>query len=209
MIALTQPTSLYLYFDQHDILIYVGITGRGVSRNSEHGLKSWWPYVCRQEVRHFESRDAAATAERALIRKHCPPFNTQHNPASGRVRAAYLAFRDSQEAKTRRSLSVVVELDCHDPDELGRMRFRTRLEDADIASALVPIKKGQVRAYGFRKNPSLVCGLERVGPVAILTVSRHTSPEIVRAYANVRFLAVDGGVQLRNMHVVTHRPGEH
>lgn len=208
MIAVSQPTSLYLYFDKHDILIYVGITGRGLSRNSEHATKSWWPYVCRQEVRHFDSREAASAAERQLIRKHCPPFNTQHNPASERVRVAYLAFREGQDAKPRRALASVVELDCHDPDPLGRLRFRTRLEDADIASALLPIKKGQVRAYGFRKNPSLVCALEKVGPVAVLTVARHVSPTILRAYANVRLLAADAGVQLRNMHVVTDRPGE-
>ena len=34
--SIVTPTSVYLYYDQHDILIYVGITSRGVRRNIEH-----------------------------------------------------------------------------------------------------------------------------------------------------------------------------
>lgn len=89
------PTSVYRYFDRDGILLYVGITGRGMSRNSEHNKsKDWWPYVTRQEVDHCKTRRAALNLERETIRQFRPPFNTQHNPGSDETRAIYLAHRD-------------------------------------------------------------------------------------------------------------------
>lgn len=84
------PTSVYLYFDALDVLIYVGITSRGATRQREHNSdKDWWQYVARQEVRHFDTRPQALVEERRLIEKHLPPFNRIHNPAHLEARAAY------------------------------------------------------------------------------------------------------------------------
>jgi hypothetical protein len=89
------PTSVYRYYDEWDTLIYVGITGRGVTRNREHNRdKEWWPFVARQEVDHFDTRDDAARRESALIAKYRPPFNTSQNPSAASTRAGYLAMRE-------------------------------------------------------------------------------------------------------------------
>lgn len=89
------PTSVYRYYDKHGVLLYVGITGRGMARNAEHNkTQEWWPYVTRQEVDHYKSRRAAGNIEKQLIQQHRPPFNVQHNPGHGDVRDAYLTFRN-------------------------------------------------------------------------------------------------------------------
>lgn len=88
-----QPTSLYKYYDSWGVLLYVGITSRGIARNVEHDGKNWWQYVSRQEVEHFESRKDALNAEANLIKEYCPPFNIQHNNFSTESRDAYIAFR--------------------------------------------------------------------------------------------------------------------
>lgn len=109
-----QPTSVYLYYDESDILIYVGITARGVSRQREHNSdKSWWSLVRRQEVEHYDSRVAAARRETDLITTWCPPFNTPQNP-DGSVRDVYLAYREHGSAvpdNKRVPLRVVVTVD--------------------------------------------------------------------------------------------------
>jgi hypothetical protein len=87
------PTSLYLYYDQFDVLLYVGITSRGIKRNLEHNAdKEWWQYVSRQEVRHLPDRPAALRAERDLIIQLNPPFNKVHNPDHESLAAAYRRF---------------------------------------------------------------------------------------------------------------------
>lgn len=89
------PTSVYLFYDKHGLLLYVGITSRGVARQSEHNsTKEWWPYVARQEVEHYPNRRHAAERERGLIRRFRPPFNKQHNPDHEATRAAYLDMHD-------------------------------------------------------------------------------------------------------------------
>ena len=90
------PTSVYRYYDKHGVLLYVGITGRGLARNSEHNkTKEWWQYVTRQEVEHYKTRRAAHNIEKELIRQHRPPFNVQHNPGCAETRDAYLSFRNA------------------------------------------------------------------------------------------------------------------
>lgn len=86
------PTSVYRYYDATGVLLYVGITSRATTRQREHNAdKEWWPYVARQQVEHFPSRQAAHDHEKALIRKFHPPFNRQHNPDHEAIRTLYLA----------------------------------------------------------------------------------------------------------------------
>ena len=85
------PTSLYKYFDHDDVLLYVGITSRGVARNTEHNKsKSWWQYVVRQTVEHHRNRKSAEEREAALIKKFAPPFNKRGNFDYKEANAAYL-----------------------------------------------------------------------------------------------------------------------
>lgn len=93
------PTSVYLYYDRHDVLLYVGITGRGVTRQRQHNRdKPWWQFVTRQEVEHYPSRIGASSRERELIQQYQPPFNTQHNHHWMDTRAAYLGLVEAADA---------------------------------------------------------------------------------------------------------------
>ena len=99
----SDPTSLYLYYDSNDLLLYVGITKRGMSRNREHNAtQEWWPFVARQEVEHFRSRGAALIAEKETIRRLYPPFNKHHNPEYHAMRQAYLDLRASGKLPNRK-----------------------------------------------------------------------------------------------------------
>lgn len=90
---LAVPTSVYRYYDVHNILLYVGITSRGARRNQEHNAgKEWWAWVHRQDVDHYASRELATAREKHLIESHRPPFNKQHNRDHAAQRAAYLLF---------------------------------------------------------------------------------------------------------------------
>lgn len=90
-IVTPSPTSVYRYYDRNGLLLYVGITSRGIKRNREHNdTKEWWPYVHRQSVTHFPTREDALAREKSLIVKFHPPFNTQHNPDHDEMRALYL-----------------------------------------------------------------------------------------------------------------------
>lgn len=85
------PTSVYRYYDRFGVLIYVGITSRALLRQREHNdTKEWWPFVARQEVEHYPTRDVAALHERSLIAEFLPPFNRHHNPHHQEMRSAYL-----------------------------------------------------------------------------------------------------------------------
>ena len=145
-----EPTSLYRYFDKNGVLLYVGITGRGIARNAEHNkTQPWWQYVARQEVDHFRSRDEALSAERITIETYRPPFNQRHNPEWPEVRDAYLAL-----VATNRVPRVTVQaqikrlgrcLPAHQLDFDGnRWLFSTRPEHRPIVEAF------DRDVYGFR-----------------------------------------------------------
>ncbi|MET8648505.1 hypothetical protein [Nocardia aurea] len=94
-VRMNVPTSLYLYYDRDSVLLYVGITNRGIKRNSEHNAdKEWWPYVASQEVRHLPSREEAVRIEREVIAERRPPFNKQHNPGHEELAEEYIAYSD-------------------------------------------------------------------------------------------------------------------
>lgn len=93
-----ENTSLYKYYDDAGILIYIGITSRGIARNIEHNTsKDWWPYVSTQEVEHFPDRPTALKRERELIHLLRPPFNKEHNPDHQELVDEYLETRRSME----------------------------------------------------------------------------------------------------------------
>jgi hypothetical protein len=69
-------TSLYRVWDSRGRLLYVGITGRGMSRLFEHAAgKTWWVDVSKVTVVHFASRVAAEEAELQAIRIERPRHN--------------------------------------------------------------------------------------------------------------------------------------
>lgn len=73
------PTSVYLLWDEHKQVIYVGITKRRMHRMSQHSMKEWWTEVRGARFLHYESLRAAQAAEKRLIRELRPRYNVHFN----------------------------------------------------------------------------------------------------------------------------------
>jgi predicted GIY-YIG superfamily endonuclease len=88
---MSDPTSVYRYYDAAGRHIYVGVTSRGPQRQAQHAVTAgWWPHVRSQDVEHLDTREAALRREKWLIERHRPPFNIQHHPDPENAKAAYL-----------------------------------------------------------------------------------------------------------------------
>lgn len=76
----TEKTILYRYFDSEGELLYLGITGNNLRRQSEHRRDSgWFDLVCSATFQHFDSRSEAEMAERMAITKERPIYNKTYN----------------------------------------------------------------------------------------------------------------------------------
>lgn len=72
-------TILYRYFDSKDQLLYVGITGDQLKRQSQHRRSSkWFDQIAFAKFQHFTSRAEAAAAEVTAIQEEKPLFNQHH-----------------------------------------------------------------------------------------------------------------------------------
>lgn len=72
--------TLYRMYDGADKLLYVGISGRGARRFTEHrGAKAWWAQVSTIKVEHYASKDVALEAEEQAIWDEEPIHNVRHN----------------------------------------------------------------------------------------------------------------------------------
>lgn len=86
----TVPTSLYVYRDTRGVVLYVGITSRGMNRSFEHAEAApWWTYAATTSIQHYADRATALAAEAEAIRRFRPPFNKQHNLDWSELREAY------------------------------------------------------------------------------------------------------------------------
>lgn len=191
------PTSVYLYYDDTDVLIYVGITGRGVTRNTEHNIsKDWWGFVSRQEVRHFPSREGALTEERMLIRKHRPPFNVQHNPDHKQARAAYVSLAvmkslplDATEGRElRRHLPLEVL-----PNPLPGHSFTLHTRPEHYAALSLSGVSGLdpnhsvVVSTPQRMKSGRVLNSRLVGGMLVIGITgKYLPPEVVCAHASIK-----------------------
>lgn len=72
-------TILYRYFDSEGRLLYVGITGNQLKRQSQHRRSSlWFDQIASAKFEHFQSREEAEVAEVRAIQDEKPTFNQQH-----------------------------------------------------------------------------------------------------------------------------------
>jgi hypothetical protein len=203
------PTSVYLYYDKYDVLIYVGITRRGIRRQGEHNAtKEWWPLVARQGVEHFATREDALVRERSLIEAHTPPFNKQHNPVHSQVRQAYLLFAAAQAQPVKwqtaaREMQMQLRLEPHRFGRQDHHVLRTFIDDADVAAVMrvAKLPNGEsARVFGLGKKAGHVVKIEHHGPIALIHLSTKAHP-ILDGYASIKFAADQRGLELRNVHV--------
>lgn len=74
-----ERTTLYRFYDAHDVLLYVGITNNPTSRWAEHSRSKFeWQQAVRATLEHFPSREEAHKAEIAAIQAEKPRWNIQH-----------------------------------------------------------------------------------------------------------------------------------
>lgn len=91
------PTALYRYFDEADLLLYVGISDRLRSRTGSHiAGSSWMDFAVRSTIERHPTRAIALEAEEAAIHAEHPLFNHQHNdtPEARRALVEYLIKHD-------------------------------------------------------------------------------------------------------------------
>lgn len=190
-------TSVYLYYDAADILIYVGITNRGIRRNVEHNVdKDWWSCVARQEVEHHETREKALAREKALIYAHCPPFNKHHNPSHDQMLLAYQMFRTTHGGEQDvlgilRAMDKRLPLDVHHYGRMDHMAFRTRVSEAPIAALLrTPPGPDLPKAYGYpakKGGASRIARMEMVGPLAVFHMTGRRIHPVSHVEAHVKY----------------------
>ena len=177
MIDPTAETSVYLYYDNTDVLIYVGITQRGSTRNSEHNkLRSWWQYVARQEIEHHPTRTDALLREAGLIRRFRPPFNVQHNTYYREMRHAYELYASgnaiAQDPKALlKSLSGKIPLHFFGEDDHNGHIFRTEAAHVSIGFRLQEFN-GAKLINGSGTKIGRVTEICQCGPFVLI----HTQP---------------------------------
>jgi hypothetical protein len=69
-------TALYRFYNQHDELLYIGISNKPRARWKTHEAKQpWWPEVITREVEWFDTRPEAERAETTAISAENPRWN--------------------------------------------------------------------------------------------------------------------------------------
>lgn len=185
---MTEPTSVYLYYDAHDVLVYVGITSRGIGRNREHNTsKSWWKHVARQTVEHFPDRASAHAREVDLISRFTPPFNVQHNPSHVQMREAYEAMLaqslgDLDPVDLVRALGKSLPLVLFEQND-NEYVYRTQVEHSAVAARLTPTGAKQAKVIIGDGPVGHIKKVESRGPLALIhaVIRRGTSAELAEA----------------------------
>jgi hypothetical protein len=118
---MSEPTSLYRFYDARGVLLYIGITNDMARRFGNHGeKKSWHPIAVQVSIQHYPSREAALAAEAAAIVAEAPLYNIQHNmgrhttaPDPSKQAAGRWEFKNRRSGYRRQcDLVLYPELDC-------------------------------------------------------------------------------------------------
>jgi predicted GIY-YIG superfamily endonuclease len=143
--ARSGATSVYKYYDRNRVLIYVGVTGAGMTRQRQHNAdKQWWPFVAEQSLEHFDSRDDALRREYTLITTFRPPFNKQHNPDHKDICQAYVRMSQTNELTPKSAVRAIKQfaasgrrtINLHPSTTNGETSFLTHVDDYALASVL-------------------------------------------------------------------------
>jgi len=204
-------TSVYLYYDAYDVLIYVGVTARGARRQAEHNKdKPWWSFVDHQDVEHLPTRAQALSRESTLIRSRRPPFNTQQNDSHASALASYLLFREQidntpepmealRQSGGRIPLGVLYhrggDLELVTPILFGKMAQRLRLT-------------AQPKAIVGTTRCGMVTGLVTQGPTALLKLTVRRGTLVADPFLRVRTVPEKSGprFEIKNVQLLTTQP---
>jgi hypothetical protein len=73
--------TLYRFYDQNDVLLYVGISDNWARRAEAHArAKGWWPQVASMKLEEFPNRKDAFAAEARAIFAEKPRYNGDPGP---------------------------------------------------------------------------------------------------------------------------------
>jgi hypothetical protein len=113
----TAPTDeragLYRLYDEHDFLLYVGVSLSTFRRLSEHAQgKGWWQQVRKITLEPQSSRAGALAAEARAILEECPLYNIAGQP---------LGFAPDEELPLA---APVLDLTGLAPTDLGQVASR-------------------------------------------------------------------------------------
>lgn len=93
----SQPTDLYRWYDEMNVLLYAGISDRLTGRAGAHSAGStWMEFAVRPAIERYPSRTEAEDAEEAAIKAEHPIFNDRHNdtPEARKRAVEYLISRN-------------------------------------------------------------------------------------------------------------------
>ena len=184
-------TSVYLYFDEYDVLLYVGITNRRDQRQHEHnGSKNWWAYVGRQTVEHHPDRQSAAARESELIRQHRPPFNRQQNAGWREAQEVYLMARRILGDPIYMRKSIYVDVATRD---LGKVSLRSRLEDVAITTRLDVPTNSRIRSSRRGGSIGQVAECIHAGPLLVINANVRHAVEFAQLRIDVKWKCRSGG----------------
>src|ERR1044071_4306502 len=126
LVVVQRRCALYRHYDEHDVLLYVGISESPVDRTNGHARTSEWvEFAERAEVQWLDSRALAEQAERDAIRAETPIFNRQH--AIGDPDARIAEYR-----RTREMHELANALDLY---EAAAQRIVAKFSATDVESA--------------------------------------------------------------------------
>jgi hypothetical protein len=94
-------TSVYRFYDQAGVLLYVGVANRPAERWADHSGKPWWHLVARTELERYPTRAEALRVEAESIRYEHPRYNQLVPNLDGSVRGAHLRADSLALAKRR------------------------------------------------------------------------------------------------------------
>ena len=90
-VAATGQAYLYRHYDETGALLYVGISNHVGRRTDDHAKHSgWFERIAKIDVKRFDSRSEALSAERTAIVAEAPLYNVQHKPKLPAITPIYV-----------------------------------------------------------------------------------------------------------------------
>lgn len=109
---------LYRFYDEHDTLLYIGISLSAAARASQHkATQPWWHEVARMDVEHLatDDRREAERLERAAIAAEEPLYNVAGNYEWRRILPTRPLTASDTERAVYNAAIAVMDATLHNP----------------------------------------------------------------------------------------------